>query len=289
MTVTREAIRERLHAAGLHRVGDQLAAAVEPAVRLRTEPTDEVVLPLGGSRIGGRPDAAEDFRWPAWKGVPLSFLGQIDLAEVSGFSFCDVLPESGRLLFFYNAGQQTWGFDPEDRGSFAVLYSSAPRKELVRHDWPDGLPDESRFNACGVDFREVLTLPPWESILVERLELSGDEVDRYLEVLEEVEGEEGEGMLHQLLGHPSPIQNEMQLECQLAANGVYVGDPTGYKDPRRATLEPGAPSWRLLFQLDSDDAAEMMWGDLGRLYFWIRDEDLRDCRFDQSWMILQCS
>ena len=32
-----------------------------------------------------------------------------------------------------------------------------------------------------------------------------------------------------------------------------------------------------------------MWGDCGRLYFWIRQEDLRRCVFDNVWMLLQCS
>ena len=33
----------------------------------------------------------------------------------------------------------------------------------------------------------------------------------------------------------------------------------------------------------------MMWGDCGRLYFWIRQQDLASKAFEKSWMILQCS
>lgn len=33
----------------------------------------------------------------------------------------------------------------------------------------------------------------------------------------------------------------------------------------------------------------MMWGDLGRLYFWIRDDDLAARRFEKAWLILQCT
>jgi uncharacterized protein YwqG len=32
----------------------------------------------------------------------------------------------------------------------------------------------------------------------------------------------------------------------------------------------------------------MMWADLGRVYFWIREEDLRERRFERAWAILQC-
>jgi uncharacterized protein YwqG len=80
----------------------------------------------------------------------------------------------------------------------------------------------------------------------------------------------------------------MELECQLVTNGIYCGDPSGYEGPRAAVLEAGSADWRLLMQLDSDDEAGMMWGDAGRLYFWIREADLRERRFDKVWLILQC-
>lgn len=53
----------------------------------------------------------------------------------------------------------------------------------------------------------------------------------------------------------------------------------------------GFPSRGLL--LFFYDAEQMSWGfdpeDAGScLYYWIRDEDLRACRFDRAWMILQC-
>ena len=53
-------------------------------------------------------------------------------------------------------------------------------------------------------------------------------------------------------------------------------------------VEEGAPEWRLLLQLDSDEAVDVMWGDVGTLYFWIRESDARAARFDRTWLILQC-
>ena len=55
------------------------------------------------------------------------------------------------------------------------------------------------------------------------------------------------------------------------------------------TLTSGAGAWRLLAQVDSDDDLDMMWGDFGMLYYWIREEDLKNRHFDRAWMILQCS
>lgn len=42
-------------------------------------------------------------------------------------------------------------------------------------------------------------------------------------------------------------------------------------------------------QIDSDDEADMMWGDVGRLYYWLTADALARRDWASSWMILQCS
>lgn len=42
------------------------------------------------------------------------------------------------------------------------------------------------------------------------------------------------------------------------------------------------PDLCLLFQVDSDEPAGMMWGDVGRLYIWIGRDDLTARRFDRT-------
>nr|WP_315063210.1 DUF1963 domain-containing protein [uncultured Campylobacter sp.] len=32
----------------------------------------------------------------------------------------------------------------------------------------------------------------------------------------------------------------------------------------------------------------MMWCDCGKIYLWIRKSDLRERKFDKSWLVLQC-
>lgn len=81
----------------------------------------------------------------------------------------------------------------------------------------------------------------------------------------------------------------MQVECQLASNGVYCGDGNYLKRPEAQSLIPGADSWRLLLQIDShEDETGMMWGDVGRLYFWIKEDDLALRKWGATWMVLQC-
>jgi uncharacterized protein YwqG len=80
----------------------------------------------------------------------------------------------------------------------------------------------------------------------------------------------------------------MELECAEVTRGIYTGDATASKDPRAAEAARHQYEWRLLLQVDTDDDAKMMWGDAGRIYFWIRDEDLRARRFDKTWLVFQC-
>jgi uncharacterized protein YwqG len=52
----------------------------------------------------------------------------------------------------------------------------------------------------------------------------------------------------------------------------------------------GAADWRLLLQIDTDeDGPGWMWGDVGRIYFWIKKHDLALRRFADVWLILQCT
>ena len=95
---------------------------------------------------------------------------------------------------------------------------------------------------------------------------------------------------HRLLGHPQLIQNPMELECQLASNGIYCGGASRFQEAEAKALEPGAVDWRLLLQIDTDeDGPEWMWGDVGRIYFWIKRQDLASLRFTDAWLIFQCS
>ena len=53
-------------------------------------------------------------------------------------------------------------------------------------------------------------------------------------------------------------------------------------------LDKNTGHWNLLLQVDSNEDIGMMWGDCGRLYLWITDEDLAAKNFENSWLILQC-
>jgi uncharacterized protein YwqG len=286
--VTRLFDRDRIHAAlvegGLEDHADALLGLIEPSVRLEPRATPEQEIPLGSSKLGGRPDVPPGFSWPTFRGRPQSFIAQVNLSEVHALPGGAVLPSSGLLSFFYDSEQSVWGFDPKDRAGWAVLHSPA-EVSVQRAPFPASLPEHARYAPSLLAPRLESTFAPWESSDLVALGLSFDQAGVYSDAIPEPESE----LIHRLLGHPDPIQGDMQLEAQLAFHGLNCGDPSGYQDPRAESLGRGATDWRLLLQIDSDDDARMMWGDVGRLYYWIRRADLAGNRFDDVWLILQCT
>ena len=276
------AFRERLEAAGLGRFADSLSELVRPSVRLIADPA--VSVDDRDSRLGEAPDLPPSIAWPYNDDDPLSFIAQVNLVDVAPYESEGLLPRDGLLSFYYDAvTQSSWGFDPADHGSAAVIYTPASAA-TERREPPAELSDEGVFKAIGLRPRAELTFAPWESFDVERLGMSRDERFAYAELFHDQDD-----MLHRLLGHPDPVQGDMQVECQLVTNGLYCGDSTGYQDPRANDLLDGAAEWRLLMQVDSQDEADMMWGDVGRLYYWIKHSDLLARDWKLSWLVLQCN
>jgi uncharacterized protein YwqG len=275
--------RAHLEAAGLGQWADALCEAAVPSIRLVLDGQADATV-AGVSRLGGSPDLPPDAPWPADEdGAPLSFIAQLDMRQMTAHDVEGILPRAGLLSLFYAAAsQRAWGFDPADHDAWAVIHIT-DAAEVKPREAPGAVPAEGRFAAVGLSPEAELTFVPWESFAIEGLGMTREELRAYAHVLPA-----GDSTIHRLLGHPDPVQGDMQLECQLVANGLYCGNASGYRDPRAARLRPGAADWRLLFQADSQDEAGMMWGDLGRLYYWIRHQDLAAGNWDRTWLILQC-
>ena len=81
------------------------------------------------------------------------------------------------------------------------------------------------------------------------------------------------------------------VECELVSRGYNLGG--GQKIPKeqiREAEETSLENWRLLLQLDTIQQGRFSldFGDCGRVYFYIRTEDLAARRFDRVWLVLQC-
>ncbi len=80
---------------------------------------------------------------------------------------------------------------------------------------------------------------------------------------------------HQLFGYPDYIQSPTMTEnCAKVTQTKYPSNPE---------------DWLLLLQVDTDYAhSDLQFADMGTLFFWIRQEDLANRRFDRVWMIMEC-
>ncbi|MBO6939051.1 MAG: DUF1963 domain-containing protein [Deltaproteobacteria bacterium] len=288
---------------------DATAARLAPAVRLRVTVGDARV---GASKLGGLPDLPAYVPWPRWamsdynrneiadlrakpqtehvtarieamlkqqeREVPLAFLAQLDLSELEGLPHGLPLPSSGLLLFFDDLAEQPWGYCDSHRRSFRVLHVPAG-STLERRPPPADLPAEHVLKEGAVRFEAVQTLPVWPEDM--------DDWDAYLDLGDALEPEE-EIAAHQIGGHPDQVQGDMARSCALVTQGVYLGRPPDVDEEELERLASSHGEWRLLLQLASDDDLDWMWGDLGNLYFWMREADIAAGAWDQAWFQLQC-
>jgi uncharacterized protein YwqG len=322
-----EAARKVLRELGLARL-EPMAHEAQPSVRLIASVAEPHAIPVGQSKLGGRPDLPARTPWPMvearlatygewgisaetgteefiwfdepirWcERYPLAFVAQVNLAEIAPFELPLRLPASGWLSFFFDS---THGFGEVEEylsgTEWKVIFSSCPAEELQRAQYPGALAQQSRFTARRVRPVPEVTLPyhlPFEPEQLQALglppELTDDEYDEYLLQAHPrlMRLEEDERLpIHRICGHPQPIQgDDMNLDCQLESHGIHSWDD----DPRKEALGSGASDWRLLLRIDSEPGDDgFSWGDWGRLYYWIREQDLQERNFDQAWMVLQC-
>lgn len=256
----------------------------------------EEEIPVGKSKFGGKPHLPKDFVWPYYEGAdfedvtknrPLSFLAQINLEEIAEFDKDNQLPHKGMLYFFYELCTMRWGFDPKDRGCARVFYvEDTSRLQAV--DLPEGMEEYCRVPEFEISFASQMDLPDYEEIAEYVTDLDWDVYDeeKVLYGYEENDHED----VSKLLGYADVIQNAMPLECEEVSNGIYCGNIPDITDEQREKLLGNSKDWILLFQMSTveNDDYELMFGDCGSIYYYIRKQDLKELNFDNVWLVLQC-
>lgn len=182
-------------------------------------------------------------------------------------------------MFFYELEHKSWGMEANDDGSSVVIYETGEAGLAVE---PDDLPKDARFPAYPIQFSLSTSLPSDERL---QLDWKGMTKAENLAVEAAIEALQPPEPVHQIAGFPHPVQADaMEEQCESVTRGLHR------KSVALATTEPApsAADWRLLFQIDTDDNAGLMWGDTGILYFWVREQDARAGDFSKIWTILQC-
>ncbi|MEW6253824.1 MAG: DUF1963 domain-containing protein, partial [Planctomycetota bacterium] len=227
-------------------------------------------------------------------------LAQMNLAEVANLDEDGLLPKRGWLCFFYalDLKPAVRGWTPTDRTAWRVVHFTGEAEKL-EHTEPPATTDTAatEFRSCCVRFWKEWTLPaPAEEPGL----LAGDATAfGYADLCEALAGRPDEPGWHHLLGHAQNVGGFMRQICQLASNGVEFREDMDPGEPQVQELLADAPEWRLLLQIDlaalrRADVADPETGLSGffcadRLYFWIREADLRDKKFERVWVVRQGS
>jgi uncharacterized protein YwqG len=272
------------HKHGVPHLVNGLRYALKPSIRMKASPQQEDEIPLGSSKLGGMPDLPLAWRWPQIRGIHLPFIAQIRLSDVARYDIEGVLPRSGILSFFYDSEMHQW---EHANRCWDVHYYAGDLGQLRRGPIPPDLlkriwkRDRRTLASCVVEFSNELTAPPFDSLDTAQFDLDENYFD-FLEAVEYFYNESLHPSIHRLLGHPDAIQNDMQLECQF----MFENQVATYPPPEE--VRKMARTWILLLQIDSDDHIKRDWGDNGRIYFWIRNDDLQRQNFERVRVILQC-
>ena len=249
------------------------------------------------SKIGGKPYLPKDFIWPYYQGLPLSFLAQISLEEVSLLDKDKLLPSTGMLYFFYELETQEWGYSPQNKGCAKVFYfEDSSNFELI--DFPKNMEDDYKIPEFKINFKSNISLPSYEdffNLVEDKEELKDITENEFYDIYHSAYDELSKKYLVpiekyiKLLAYPDVIQNSMEEECAAVARGFNMGG-IGYPKKYKEEIKKASKDWILLFQMDTVETSdyELMFGDCGHIYFWIKKEDLANKNFENIWLILQC-
>lgn len=323
MPLAKDDIVALMQDCGLLRQHPQLTNILAPSIRMRVGRVTVQSPQARGSlsHLGGLPSALPPSGWPTWdptgllnrrkaffvgraqakgsyapfermialideklaKGeTPLHFLGQIDLAELPANDY--LAGRDGLLLFFADVEDGMCGFDPASAGSAVVLLVEKPRANTIVA--PHALlSPHAIFADASIHFETEWTIPA--DLRVHNIALHvWDDESPYAKFYAQLEIDDAP--VHRLFGHPQEIQSDMRLQCEMATNGIYGGTTEPYKAALAKGMDRTAARWKLLAQFDSDPFLKWMWGDVGRLYFWMPIDDLEASRFGRIWGIEQC-
>jgi uncharacterized protein YwqG len=234
---------------------EKLLQTKQPFVRAKAEKSR--ATQLWESKVGGQPYLPKGQTWPtASDGRELFFLAQLNFAEMLP-NLSGPFPTTGIVQFFI-LDDDLYGMDFDDgenQDTFRVLYH------------PQVVQDESVLQTKSSMLRDFEELPhhpdesyPLKFSLEEEVVAITDY--RFDQIF-------GADFFRQFGEKEWDVMDEFGKAVR--PQGHKIGGYAYFTqdDPRRAD-DP----MLLLFQLDSDELMDLMWGDMGVGHFFIREKDL---------------
>ncbi len=231
-----------------------ILATREPYVRVLAQPARKIEL--WESKVGGLPYLPKGVTFPtASDGRELFFLAQINFADMPPLA---PFPTEG-IVQFYIQDDDLYGMDFDDGenpDTFRVLYHPKVVKD------PSAL--QTKFPALR-DYDDLLPHHPEESYPL-KFALAEEVVPvtdyRFFEKF-------GQDFFQQFGEKEFDVMDEYSK--MVRPQGHKIGGFAYFtQDDPRTVNDP----MLLLFQLDSDEPMDLMWGDMGVGHFFIREKDL---------------
>ena len=209
------------------------------------------------SHFGGNPYFEKGETWPTSKaGRNLHFIFQI-------FNTLEIkLPDTIELIQFYY-DWEAFPWDTADDGWQVKIYKKLDPDTRIFIETPENK-DYNRSKYCEIDLNPIKSLPDWEGI--DRHEYNASKLSCVL-------NEDEPWSLYQQT--VSKLIGDQEYQSQLGGYPKWVQGESTPKDSE------GNPM-KFLFQIDSEDKADLMWGDVGMIYVFYDEET------DHIEFILQC-
>lgn len=200
------------------------------------------------SQFGGQPYFEKEELWPTSKnGKNLEFIFQV-------FNSTDLqLPKNIELIqFYYDWDEFPW--DTSNNGWLVKIYKKIEKENIKLIDKPSEL-EKSKY--CEIKFSSTKSLPDWEGI-----DLHCNNASKLSCILDEDEPWDSyDQIVTKLIG-------EQDYQSQLGGYPKWVQGESTPKDNE-------GNSMKLLFQIDSEDNAGLMWGDVGLIYVFYDEKSER--------------
>lgn len=219
---------------------DELLGPIARRARvLVLEPNDEARDVRTDSKFGGAPYAEAGDEWPTCSGCDndLVFVAQIrdDLSNVL-------------VVFFYCFDCFPWGLSDEERGQWVVRRYESPDVDRAANLEPRN-EMALAVRPCTVTKHVVRALPDWESLESHSADAS--------QLCSELNAES-----------PWETYNSAvaRNECLTDFATVLGGYPRWVQGQATAVCPECNEHMHFIVQIDSEDGAELMWGDVGLVY-----------------------
>ncbi|RJF71492.1 DUF1963 domain-containing protein [Deinococcus cavernae] len=227
------------------------------------------------SKLGGTPYRPLGSAWPhAQDGTPLAFLAQINFAEMS---LLGDFPGQGIVQFFIR-GNDFYGANLDAVHYDMAALASTINFQVIYH--PAVVEDETQLDL------KVPAVPAEDfglphdpaTTYVLRGTLKSGPVTTDDRAFEAVTGHRAWELLGADEAGEDEVEHAFERYAKLAGTGHKLGGyPNFTQNDPRALEDPHV----LLFQLDSDDDLNMMWGDVGIANFFISPQDLAQRDFSR--------